>query len=589
MRTAIALFLIIVAGCALGSHANPDLAGTSDASPSGAPPPTDDCGAVGLSSPPGSPVAGPGTKVRVLASVTVTPPPTASWRVRFRGAEIASTAVRPDGLEIEFSALEAGIYTASVALSGPRAACGSAALTVNVAMAGAKPSAIRLRIVPRQSTMMPPFEKTTVILGGAAMDLGSLRGDSSSLEQLRVDGPDGGVPAYLRFVPNAAPGAVVEAFSDSTGQLAVPLAVQLYGVVVIPSVAGLAPRRITDWMPASSLPLTVDAGSLITGTVRDPDGAPVVGAVVRLSTDGVPSTVATTDGAGSFALRATIGSGAVTVEVTPAATSSLPRLSATSQGFDLGVPLQIRYTVKLRNLAGMQLQQATAPLANATLMVVGSAAVGTVSAGILVTAAGNVRIAATANASGVLPSLQVPPAPLSGVITTATGDLAVVALDATGAVAVLDVPPVQPISTAVLGATGTDALTDAVIDLVPLGALASAGVPELHVTAGMSGLIRLALAPGGHYDLRLHAGAGRGAPLFVADRDASSIAPTYRLPAALELSGRVNSGSGQALSNASVQLLCISCTGLDRERPIAETATDNAGSFVLSVPDPGTM
>jgi len=222
--------------------------------------------------------------------------------------------------------------------------------------------------------------------------------------------------------------------------------------------------------------------------------------------------------------------------------------------------------------------------------VVGSAQVATVTAGTTVTATGNVRIAATANASGVLPSLRVPPATLSAVITTATGELAVTSLDTTGDVpATLDAPPMQTVATSVLGATGTDALPSAVIDLVPRGALETAGAPELHVTATAAGAISVALAAGGRYDLRLPPVPGRGAQLLVADRDAASIAPSYRLPAPLELRGAAQGAQGQPVANASVQLLCVVCTGLDRERPIAETSTDGAGRFVLSVPDPGTM
>jgi len=590
MRLAMPVLLIALAGCSAGGGAGLSGGDNNGSDAGGANPPAPGCDSVGLTSSPSAPVAGPTAKVRVLVALTVTPPPTLSWRVRFGGVDVDATSVGSDGTEIEFPALAAGIYTVSVALAGSQVSCSSVDLSVNVAIAGAKPSAIRLRVVPRQSSLAPPFEKTTVILGGAAMDIGSLRADSSSLERLHLDGPDGGVAAYLRFVPNAAPGAVVEAFSDSTGNFVTPLAVQLHSVLVIPSVAGLAPRRITDWMPASGLPLMVNAGSPITGTVRDPADAPLAGATVRLSIDGVPSTVATTDGAGGFTLRAPTGGGAVTVEVTPPIASSLPRLSATSQAFDLGGPLQIRYTVILKDLAGSQVQQRGAPLANATVTVVGSAPVGTVTAGTVVAATGDVRIAATANSEGMLPSLRVPLAMLSAVVSSGTGALAVAALDATGALPItLDAPPLQPIATAVLGATGIAALTDAVIDLVPVGVLASAGAPELHVTASASGLISAALAPGGHYDLRFHAAVGRGAQLVIADRDASSIAPTYRLPAPLELRGTAKTASGQALPNASVQLLCIACSGIDRERPIAETATDSAGGFVLSVPDPGTM
>jgi hypothetical protein len=37
-----------------------------------------------------------------------------------------------------------------------------------------------------------------------------------------------------------------------------------------------------------------------------------------------------------------------------------------------------------------------------------------------------------------------------------------------------------------------------------------------------------------------------------------------------------------------VQVLCSACTGIDRDRPIAEAVSDGAGRFVVVIPDPGT-
>jgi hypothetical protein len=318
----------------------------------------------------------------------------------------------------------------------------------------------------------------------------------------------------------------------------------------------------------------------------------LAGAKLQVAVDGVPSAVATTAADGSFTLRAASGGGAVTVEVAPPNPSGLPRLSATSSMLDLSVPLQIRYAanVTLKDLAGTVVRRQGAPVAGAGVTVVGSlAAVGTVTAGKVASATGEVRITSSADDSGALPAMLVPAAVLSVVITVAAGDLAVAALDTTGGVpASLDAPPMQPIIAAMFDAA-TVRLSGAVLDLVPTGALAMAAAPPLHVTADGTGAVAAVLAAGGHYDLRFHDPAGRAAPLVVADRVVATIATSYHLPAALQVRGTVKLGGTQPLADASIQFLCDSCTGIDRARPIAEVASDDAGRFTLAVPDPGTM
>jgi hypothetical protein len=406
-----------------------------------------------------------------------------------------------------------------------------------------------------------------------------------------VSGPDGGVPAYLRFAPAGAPDAVVEAFSDDSGHATTRLVAGTHVVLVLPLVPDSAPRRIFNWSSSTSS-LGVDAGVAVTGVVRDPAGAVLAGAKLQLAVDGVPSTVATTAADGSFALRAATGGGPVTLEVTPPGASGLPRLAATSSALDLSMPLQIRYAanVTLKNLAGTVVRRLGAPVAGAGVMVVGSlAAVGTVTAGASVSATGEVRITSSTDGSGALPAMLVPSAALSAVVSVAAGDRSVATLDTTGGIpASLDAPPMQPIAAAVFDAA-TARLPGAVLDLVPTGALAMAAAPVLDVIADGSGAVTAALADGGHYDLRFHDPMGRGAPLVVADRTATTIATAFHLPVALQVRGTVKLGGTQPLTGASIQFLCESCTGIERARPIAEVATDAAGRFTLAVPDPGTL
>jgi hypothetical protein len=333
---------------------------------------------------------------------------------------------------------------------------------------------------------------------------------------------------------------------------------------------------------------------LITGAVHDPADAPIQGATVQLTIDGVPSTVATTGANGGFSLHAQPGAGVVTVEVVPPVSTGLPRLTASSDALDVKMPLQIRYRSSLvrKNLAGLQIVRQGTPLASASVMIVGTLPASTLPAGTVtsgsgapVDATGDVRVAATTDASGALPSMQVPAAALS-VVIKASDDLAIAALDTTRSLpATLEAPSMLMVTTAAAGPS--EMLSGAVLDAVPAGALAMAGAPTVHFRADQRSLIAL-LPPGGHYDLRFRDPLARRAPLMVADVDAAAIVPSYVLPTALQIRGTVKSGT-QPLAGAAVQILCDACVGLDRATPMAETTADAAGQFVVAVPDPGTM
>jgi len=583
----VALVALVLAGCAgsVGDFGS----GLSDAGNGGAP-----CQLSLIFDPP-TPIAGPTATVRVSSTLSHTPGVFGyNWSVLLNGATIAVTPAQMDNSEISFRTPTPGIYFVSLDVLGGPAFCSSVVSPISVRAPGAQSELFRLRVVPPQTVAAPLFEKSIVIDGGASVDLGIVGIDRGIVVNPLVTMPGGGVPAYLQFAPNGAPGAVVEGFADASGYVVARLLPQPHTVVIVPAVAGAAPRRIANWSPSNSL-LGVDAGSLLTGTVSDSAGAPLSGVAVQLTIDGVPSTLAMTASDGSFAVHAVPVAGAtVIVEATPPKASGLPRLTATSKAWNLGVPTSIQIQYKsfvLKDLAGIRVRRQTAPVAGARVMVVGALApvAGTVAiGGTSVNAKGDVRISATADPAGALPSTLVPSAALSAVVTVADGDLAVVALDTTAALpANLDVPAMQAIITAMLSPTAAG-LRGGVLDLVPTGDLAMAAAPTLHVTAGTSGALTAVLAAGGHYDLRFHDPEGRAAPLTVANRVAATIAANYRLPSALRLQGRLVVGGTQVLSNASVQILCDACTGIDREKPIAEVASDENGAFGLAVPDPGT-
>jgi hypothetical protein len=206
-------------------------------------------------------------------------------------------------------------------------------------------------------------------------------------------------------------------------------------------------------------------------------------------------------------------------------------------------------------------------------------------------ATGQVRVAATAGASGALLPTVVPSGPLSAVIEVGPGDLAVTLFNTTGgAPASLDAPAMQLITTAITATTarGVTPAPGASLDLVPTGALAMAAAPVLRLIAGADGAIAAALPAGGRYQLRFQDPLGRGAPLVVADRAITAIASSYLLPGAIHLEGTLLGDGVVALPGASVQLMCTGCSGVDAALPLAEATSDAGGRFSLAVPDPGT-
>lgn len=589
-----AMIAVAAAGCGMGFGGDGSPGVPSDASE---PPPNGDAPTgcfVSLSFFPAQPVAGLGNSISVRSHVSDAPGVLEyHWHVGFNGININFT---PDGdnTRIAFLAPEPGVYQVDLEVTGSPKFCSSASVPINVRAPGAQSQRLRLHVVSSSAAGIPPFDKSLVISGGATVDVGSVVVDAGVLVSPLVIGPNGGVPAYVRFAPNGAPDAIVEAFSDNLGQTSVRLLPALYTVLVVPSLPGSVPREIANWSSASPF-IVVGAGTPIAGSVRDPANAPVGGAKVQLTIAGVPSTLATTDADGAFLVRVSSTSGEVTVDVAPPESSGLPRLSATSTAFDLSKAVAIQYDAGLKrtDLAGMRVLRDGAPVGDAQVMVVGGggslATIARVTAGAAADASGEVRVSARTNGSGALPAMLVPSALLSAVVTAGARDIAVAALDTTsGAPPSIDAPAMTSVTTSVSDAFSAQ-LRGAVLDVVPTGALAMAALPAAHVIANASGEVTATLASGGHYELRFRDPAGRGAPLVVTDRTAETIDESYQLPIALQLRGTVMFSGTQVLPNAAVQILCEECSGIERARPIAEVASDDAGRFVLAVPDPGTM
>lgn len=588
-RTCACAVVAALAGACAGSNSH----GVTDGNNGGdAPPPP--C-TVSLVFTPPNPVAGPISTVRASAVVDGAGGVLAyTWSVAQGGNNIGFAFAAVDQSQIDFTATTAGVYDVRVDVAAA-ALCPTALVHLNVAAPGANLADYRLRVVPGP-TVAPPQETIIEIHGGADYNR-TVQVDTGIVASGEVhDQTSTGIPAYVRFIPVAAPNAIVETFSSTTGAFSVRVLGQPHDVLVVPAVPGLAPKRIASWMPGTTL-LSVDPGTAITGSVRGPGGvAPLANAKVQLEINGTPSTLTTTAADGSFTVLAqSIGNANVSVHVVPPPDSGMPRLDATSSGFNLALPVQIQYGAQIAtcDVGGAIVKRNATALAGARAIVVGTiATAGTVvTGGASANATGTVRIVAIADAGGRLPSTLAPKAALQAVVEVGSGDVATAALDLTGACANQTInAAAMVVATATVRDRNNVALAGVRVEATPTAALAIAGEPPLATTTDASGTFTLLFASGGLYDLRGADPAGRGAATTLLGRSAGTLPPTIQLARALHVTGTVTlTGNPNPIAGAAVQLLCTSCSGLDITRAIAETATDELGRFGIAVLDPGTM
>jgi hypothetical protein len=305
---------------------------------------------------------------------------------------------------------------------------------------------------------------------------------------------------------------------------------------------------------------------------------------VQLYVDGVPSTQDTTGSNGRFAIRAVLTpSASVKFDIVPPPSSGLPRLLATSTSFNLAQDVPIQFAaIATRDLGGSVVRRGGAPVPNAQLVVVGSVAnAGTVGG---VTGGGIVRLSATANGGGTVPSLRAPAVQLTAVVEASTGDWSQSALDLTGGVpATINAPAMTAVSTTVLPPSGTTGLADVTLDLVPRGALADAGVPAMRVRSASDGSIATDLVAGASYDLYFTDPGRRGAQRKLTN--VTAVPANVRLLQLTDVTITIDDGTNP-LPDVLVQLRCPDCTGLDRSRAIAEGLTGPDGRITLAVERP---
>ncbi len=573
---------IVLAGCG-GSDAGQPITDSNPAGDGATGDGSPGCG-VSVTFEPPMPFAFPGSRTRAVVHVSNAPGVLMyQWQVKRNGTTITYDPAAPDNSAVEFDTAIAAPYETMVMISGTSQQCPSSPFSVNVAVPGANSTQVRLRVYPPPTVAAPPSEKLVLVSGGADQTAGVV-----SIDPGLIATGTATTQAYLRFIPLAARDAYIEAFSGATGTFSVRVLNQAHDVLVVPIVAGFAPRLVTGWLPGSNL--TVDAGIAVTGTVRDQNNALLAGAKVQMTIGGVPTTLATTDVNGAFTVRSSVTTGAATIEVTPPATTGLPRLVASSAAFDFSSSITVAYSAaQIRDLSGSVVKRNTVAQPGAQVIVTGTIAnAGTIGG---VAATGEVRASGTANGAGVLPSIRAPDALLSAVTMISPADFGVATLDLrAGVPATVDAPPMVAAATQ-LRNLAMAPLPGAVFEAVPKGALGMTGLGTIRVVADGSGNVTTQLAANTIYDLHLSDPQGTSAPRTVSD--VTTVDATYDLPKAIRISGSLTlSGNPQVIGNAAVQILCAvgaSCVGTARSIPLAEAASAADGKFSVGVLDPGTM
>jgi hypothetical protein len=526
-----------------------------------------------------------------------------NWSVRRGGDDVSYQVTGANGDEVVFTAAEAGVYDISASGSVGGFPCDGAARELNVTEEGAIFAPMRLVIVPRANSVVPPQSIDFELPGGAPdYSLSSLLIQEGELAASTVVGPDSEpLPgAYLRAEPaGAGPELWVERFSQEDGQVNLRLRAVGHELLVVPD-ADLPALRMPSVLPADlNGTIVVDEGVAVTGTVTDPAGDPLAGARVQVTVDGAPSSIGITNGSGAFTLRARAGS-PVSVTVTPPEASGLPELEleegpAIAGGSTLAIVYDgdldlrtvspvLRETDGTTPAAGARVTFLSDPITGAGTIAIdgdGAAAEGTL-----------VRTA-RANGAGVIPDQQltsaqytviVEPGPAAPAGEGVRFDEEVDLRTGQPAPASLRLAAPGHITGQVVDAAG-EPVEGARISAAPGGLLASSTAAGGADTSSADGSFDVRVAAGGSYQLRVDGpnGAGRVHLAMAEGGDALEVA----LPATLRLVGELTLTGGSRVPGALVQLYCLTCGPDGGAATVAEAVSDASGQFSMLAPDPG--
>jgi hypothetical protein len=512
-----------------------------------------------------------------------------TWSVAFdpSGANtpVATTPAQPDNSEIEFPVANAGPYRVTLDVTAA-VACLQYSQVVNAVDPGANSLRWRVRVNPGPGVEAPPQEFAYEIPGGADYTLNPIMLSGGALELGTVRGPGGvGIPAYLRWtIAGPDPGPMIEGFAGATGVFEARVWSQASNLLVVPASSTIAPRVLALWSPGD--PIDLDAGVAVSGVVRDRANAPLAGARVSLAVDGVPSTLATTDAAGAYTVRARAGT-SIDIVVAPPAGSGLPVLRATTP-WQTTIDARWSAGLVIRDAAGLVLRDpGGGAAAGAKVTFVGPvASPGTITGAAVVD--GTVAIAATANGAGALPATLVPGVVLSAVIAPSAGVVGIANANFTAGVPANLTTPAMTQLTAHIASPMGDDVAGAQVQAIPIGTLAIAQAIGNSGVSNGAGNVAFPVATGGAYDIVIDDRTRALARRRITAATAFALGNVTLLDG-LELSGAIRSPAGAPVPYASIEVYCneTSCSADETLHPAAEAATDLAGNFGVILRDPG--
>lgn len=531
------------------------------------------------------------------------------WTVRKEGDPSFDPALTGQGTStLTFEAPTDGTYT--VTLFGARGiTCSSGSASINVLDDGANTAFYRVRVVTGNPAL-PIQEHVRTVRGvtSSTFQLDDISLDSGIAVAGQVrDSSSVPVSAYLRFttIGDIDPMAT-EAFSTADGSFSVALTAGTYDVLVVPEDNSIAPVELLGVGVNNLGQLDVPAATAVAGTVLDPAGSPVMGAAVSLRVDGVPTTIATTDPAGVFAVLGRWG-GATSVRVTPPAGSGLPALELDTSAGLIAAPgehLAIQYAPAITSRSvspPVTLVDGTTPAPGARVTfvsgVIASAATVTPGAAAALGMAGTARVAVVADGAGDVPATTLTEALYDVIIEPPNGapaaeGVALVSVDLS-----MGAPAPAALSLAPWATITGDAVDESLagIDRVRVTAIPTGVLAGTTTAAAMAitdaGTYSLPVAGGGAYDLVFDAtdysrARARGSAQAPSAGASAPIAAVV-MPAALAATGIVTLGAN-GIAGASVTLLCYECAGqAEASLPVASAVTDIGGAYTFAVPNPG--
>ena len=539
-----------------------------------------------------------------------------TWSVSGPGGPVAVETIESFAIRARFIAQTPGGYVISAQGRAGDLVCVGGQRPLDVRAPGATPTLFQLRIIPAPGRSAVSRQEVVEIWSGAAHDLGVFDLPEGRVFDARVvDSSGAGVAAYVRATPLSG-GPARETHSDVTGDFSMRFDDgDVRDVLVVPGANAGAPGsapvtlfRSHVFSLQSSQDFVLPIGNLFSATVTDGAGQPLSGASIALQTPDLPATLASTGADGLFSARlAAAITSTLLVRAAPPVGLPLPTLEVPASAGLVVDPQQPMATIAFADsittrtvaprivardgatpLPGARVTWISRPIADAGVV--------TVPGDPSVNVPGTARHTVIADATGQLPSLELPRGIYDVVIDPPPGsaeDATLLVVDITGA------GPTLLATTALARLTGRvvdsqgAGVANARIAATARGVLASSLGATRVITTASDGSFDLALPGDGDYDITVTGPASEHAvhrlQATAPSAGQNSLLGDIALARALAYTGRVMLGGANpgGAAGATVHLLCITCPARDRELPVAEAVTDRFGYFVLPAPDPG--